>query len=170
MDIRHAGGVGPTRLVACGIMSSVRKRYFAYGSNIDDLVVEGRHVRCLAVAYLDDYRLAFTRRSVKTGSGVADVVASAGEAVWGVLYDLEPSDVAVLDRKEGAGWAYVRRPVRVDTIDGAAVNAFLYTVLHKESQEVPPSNAYLSRLIQGARRRGLPDPYLRKLERLQAAP
>ena len=150
-------------------MSSVGNRYFAYGSNIEDLVVEGRHVRCLGVARLDDHRLAFTRRSVKTGSGVADVLASAGEAVWGVLYELEPSDAAVLDRKEGAGWAYVRRPVRVDTVDGQAVDAFLYTVLDKEFREVPPSNAYLSRLLTGARRRGLPDLYLRKLERLQAA-
>ena len=142
--------------------------YFAYGSNMDGLPVDGLRVQFLGVARLDDHRLAFTRRSVRTDTGVADVIAAPGESVWGVLYELGPTQAAVLDRKEGAGWAYVRQPAQVRTLEGAAVDAFIYTVLHKEPREVPPSDAYVSRLIKGARKRGLPDAYICKLERLQA--
>lgn len=142
--------------------------YFAYGSNIDDLLVDGHHAHFMGVARLDDHRLAFTRRSVRTGTGVADVIAAPGESVWGVLYELGPAHAAMLDRKEGAGWAYVRQPTQVRTLDGSAVDAFIYTVLHKEPREIPPSDTYLSRLVKGARKRGLPDAYICKLERLQA--
>jgi gamma-glutamylcyclotransferase (GGCT)/AIG2-like uncharacterized protein YtfP len=141
--------------------------YFAYGSNIDELVVDGRPAPMLGVASLEDHRLAFMRRSVRTGTGVADAIPAAGERVWGVLYEVGPEIVAELDRKEGAGWAYVRAPVRVRRPDGAEVDAFLYTVLHKEPSEVAPSAAYLARLVRGARRRGLPEAYVRKLELLQ---
>jgi hypothetical protein len=145
----------------------VGERYFAYGSNVEDLVVDGRHVPVVGVARLRDHRLGFTRRSVRTGTGVADVVLAAGEDVWGVLYELEPADADMLDRKEGAGWAYVRTPTRVLTADGAEVDAFMYTVLHKEREEVPPSDAYVARLVSGARNRGLPHPYVGDLERLR---
>ncbi len=146
----------------------VSERYFAYGSNIEDLVVDGHHAPVVGVACIPDHRLAFTRRSVRTGTGVADVVPAVDESVWGVLYELAPADAAMLDRKEGAGWAYVRLPIRVRTTDGDDVDAFIYTVLHKEPGEVPPSDAYVERLVRGARRRGLPSAYVRRLERLQS--
>jgi gamma-glutamylcyclotransferase len=147
-------------------MASVSVRYFAYGSNIADLLVDGHRARFAGVARLDGHRLAFTRRSVRTGTGVADVIDAPGQSVWGVLYELEPTDLAMLDRKEGAGWAYVRKPARVRTAAGLVTEAFMYTVLRKEPHEVLPSDAYASRLVIGARERGLPDTYVRELERL----
>jgi cation transport regulator ChaC len=144
--------------------------YFAYGSNIDAVEVDGREARSLGMARLDDHRLAFTRRSVRTGTGVADVISAQGEVVWGVLYELEPDQAAALDAKEGLGWAYVRVSRHVRTPDGEDVDVFLYTVLHKEREEVPPSDAYLARLLHGARRHGLPADYVRALERLRVRP
>jgi gamma-glutamylcyclotransferase len=142
--------------------------YFAYGSNIDAVEVGGRHAQLLGVARLDDHRLAFTRRSVRTGTGVADVVPAPGESVWGALYELDGEQAAALDAKEGLGWAYVRATMRVRTLDGEHVDAFLYTVLEKEPEEVPPSEEYLGGLVRGARRRNLPDHYVRALEELAA--
>jgi gamma-glutamylcyclotransferase (GGCT)/AIG2-like uncharacterized protein YtfP len=60
------------------------------------------------VARLDGYRLAFTRRSIKTGTGVADVIHASNETVWGVLYEIEDEELPAIDRKEGYGWAYTR--------------------------------------------------------------
>jgi len=141
--------------------------YFAYGSNVDAVEVDGRTAPSLGVARLDDHRLAFTRRSVRTGTGVADVISAPGEVVWGVLYELEPDQVSALDAKEGLGWAYGRVSRRVRTPAGEEVDAFLYTVLHKEAEQVPPSDAYLARLLRGARRHGLPADYVQALERFQ---
>lgn len=61
--------------------------YFAYGSNMDEEVMQAccpAH-RFFGAARLDDHRLAFTRRSVRTETGVAYVVPDTGQAVWGVL-------------------------------------------------------------------------------------
>jgi hypothetical protein len=54
----------------------------------------------LGAARLADHRLAFTRRSVKTGTGVADIVPAPGETVWGALYELGDGELAAIDRKE----------------------------------------------------------------------
>lgn len=109
----------------------MKPRYFAYGSNLDDAEIRAARPSYLGPARLDDHRLAFTRRSVRTGTGVADVVPAPGESVWGALYELDEGGVEILDCKEGAGWAYVRRPQEVTTIEGQKVDAFTYTVLRR---------------------------------------
>ena len=59
---------------------------FAYGSNLAaEEVAPG--ARFLGPAVLPDYRLALTRRSIRWGGGVVDVVPAPGERVWGAAYD-----------------------------------------------------------------------------------
>ena len=95
---------------------------------------------------------------------MADVVLDSGQTVWGVLYQLDPEGLRALDRKEGNGWAYERQQCQVHLLtDGSEHEAITYTVLHKEPQDVPPSRAYLQRLITAARRRGLPERYIATL-------
>jgi gamma-glutamylcyclotransferase len=142
--------------------------YFAYGANISAAVMRAScpEHRFLCPALLDGHRLAFTRRSVRTGTGVADVVAQAGCGVWGALYRLSPGDLEQLDRKEGVGFAYARETVTVTDGDGAAHGALVYTVRVKEPVEVAPGAAYMRLLIDGARERGLPEDYVASLELL----
>lgn len=146
--------------------------YFAYGSNMAPDVIAKlcpRH-RCLGIARLADYRLAFTRRSRKTGSGVADIVQAPGRTVWGVLYEISDDDLAAIDRKEGYDWAYTRvtLPVHLRT-DGSTRMAATYTVRSKEPTEVPPSRQYLGRVAAAAHERGLPDSYVAQLEAMATA-
>jgi gamma-glutamylcyclotransferase len=128
-----------------------------------------RH-RYLGIARLADYHMAFTRRSRKTGSGVADIVQAPGQTVWGVLYEIDDEELAAIDRKEGYDWAYTRvtHPVRLGA-DGSTRMAVAYTVRSKEPTEVPPSRQYLGRVIAAARKRGLPDSYVVQLEAVTAA-
>ena len=58
--------------------------YFAYASNMAPEVITRLcpRARYLGVARLTDHRLAFTRRSVRTGTGVADIVPAPGKTVW----------------------------------------------------------------------------------------
>ena len=145
--------------------------YFAYGSNMAPNVMARlcpEH-RFLGIARLDDYRIAFTRRSVRTGTGVADIVAEPGSTVWGVLYEIREGDVAILDRKEGHGWAYVREPFTVRLESGGEQQAVAYTVRNKESSPVRPSRAYLSDVVNAARERALPPSYIRHLEAMATA-
>jgi gamma-glutamylcyclotransferase len=137
--------------------------YFAYGSNMAADVITRvcpRH-RFLGVACLADHRLAFTRRSRRTGTGVADVVATPGSIVWGTLYEVEDDELAAVDRKEGYDWAYTRivLPVRLAAV-GPELMATVYTVRVKEPTEIPPSHQYLELLIAAGRARGLPEAYV----------
>lgn len=141
-------------------------RYFAYGSNMSAAVMgaECPRSRFLGRAHLPGHRLAFTRRSVRTGTGVADVVAAPEHTVWGALYELGPEDLGALDRKEGAGWAYERCELRVHTDDGAEHDAVAYVVITKSAEAIPPSFEYLQALTEAGRERGLPRDYLEAIE------
>jgi gamma-glutamylcyclotransferase len=141
--------------------------YFAYASNMAHEVMARlcpRHAY-LGIARLADYHLAFTRRSLKTGTGVADIVPARGKVVWGVLYEIGNRELDAVDRKEGYGWAYTRVtvPVRLEA-DGQDRNAVTYVVLSREPTEVPPSRRYLRQVIAAARERGLPAQYVQRLE------
>jgi gamma-glutamylcyclotransferase len=136
--------------------------YFAYGSNMAPGVMARlcpQH-RYLGPARLDDHRLAFTRRSVKTGTGVADVVSAPGHTVWGALYEISDDELARVDKKEGYDWAYTRVMLPVRPANGPERPAVVYTVAAKQTPEIPPSPAYLAGVIAAARERGLPEDYI----------
>ena len=143
--------------------------YFDYGSNMASgrLADRGIPFRVLGRARLDGYRLALTRRSVRTGTGVADIVVDPGSSVWGVLYELDDDAVAELDRKEGLPWAYSRRPVEVHPNGSGAEAAFTYVVSRREDDEVAPSSEYLESILDGAREHRLPAGYVASLESLR---
>lgn len=143
-------------------------RYFAYGSNMSAAVISAvspAH-RFLGAAQLRGHRLAFTRRSIRTGSGVADMVADPVAEIWGALYELPGSELAGLDRKEGVGFAYERRAVLVHTAEGRPQEAFAYAVASREPLEISPSPDYLGAILTAASERGLPEAYLRSLRAL----
>lgn len=143
-------------------------RYFAYGSNMAGLVMDAacaRH-RFLGPAHLPGYRLAFARRSVRTGTGVADILPDPAGVVWGALYELERDQLGALDRKETLGSAYEHLDVVVLTHNGVSHRAMAYSVIAKEPVEVCPSLAYVQGLIQGARERSLPEDYVAALRML----
>src|SRR5436853_7848833 len=77
--------------------------YFAYGSN---MIFPQMSERCpssrfAGIAVLPNHRLAFTRKSVKRGCGVADAVRETGQTVWGVMYDISEADFDNVDKSEG---------------------------------------------------------------------
>jgi gamma-glutamylcyclotransferase len=145
-------------------------KYFAYGSNMSLTVMTAncRRHRFLGVARLADHRLMFNRRSVRTGTGVADVVPAKGTNVWGALYELDDEDLPAIDRKEGYDWAYTREPLAVQLCDdGSEHLALTYTVRRKEPTEVRPSPEYLDGLINAGRELGLPEGYQQFLDGLR---
>jgi cation transport regulator ChaC len=145
--------------------------YFAYASNMAPNVITQlcpRH-SYLGVAYLADHRLALTRRSMKTRTGVADIVQAAGEMVWGVLYRIDDNELTAIDRKEGHDWAYKRVMLPVRLEGGPERAAVTYTVRSKEPTQVPPSRQYLDLVIAAARERGLPGPYIEQIEAIGVA-
>jgi gamma-glutamylcyclotransferase len=135
---------------------------FAYASNLaaEEVAPEARF---LGVAVLPDFELALTRRSIRWGGGVADVVYAPGERVWGAAYDAPEAALMALDRKEGAGFAYQRRHVEVE-LAGELRSAVTYEVIDKDAHVPPATPEYTSLVLRGARQRGLPDEWLATLD------
>lgn len=140
--------------------------YFAYGANMSAAVMDATGIahRFISAACLPAHRFAFMRRSVRTGTGVADIISDPRAEVWGALYELTDEQISPLDQKEGRGRWYEREDVLVRTPDGRSRRAMAYVVIRKEPEEIRPSLAYLSGLVSGARERSLPSAYINALE------
>jgi len=140
--------------------------YFAYGSNLDPGTFLGRRrMRPLdtRVAVLEDFALRFDLPVGPGERGVGNVVACAGERVWGALYLLTLTEAARLDRTEGVHHgAYTRLEVVPRAADGAALAAFTYTSWRRREGR-KPSRRYLGLLLAGARHHGLPDDWIARL-------
>jgi hypothetical protein len=147
--------------------------YFAYGSNMDPVQIRRRcpSARFVGIAKLPDHRLAFSRRSMRRRSGVADVVPAAGAEVWGIVYRLMSArDIAVLDAAEGfrptrkRAQGYIRE-VRLVTLGGygkpTPVNIY---IAQRQYAPPPPTAAYIAHMTRGAEHWGLPEGYYAMLE------
>ena len=150
--------------------------YFAYGSNLDWLQMKNRcpSARFVCVARLAGYRLAFTRFSDRRRCGVADVIETEGNEVWGVIYQLDECDFGPLDNYEGhvpggRNNAYERIELQVLRHGDAAqpTAAWIYVVCDKSEREHAPSAEYKRLLTEGARHWRLPQPYIAMLDAIK---
>lgn len=141
--------------------------YFAYGSNLD---ADQMRARCpgsrpLFRARLEDHRLEFTYLSPRWRGGAADVVAAAGEHVWGVVYALSDDDWPKLDGFE-AGYARAQRRVLDDGDRPHDVTT--YTVVEKG--RFRPTREYLDKILRWGEVWKFPGPYLERLRVTTPAP
>lgn len=151
--------------------------YFAYGSNLDwDQMRE----RCpsasfVTLAKLKDHCLGFTRESTERECGVADVVQSKGDEVWGAVYNIDEMDVSELDKHEGyqpdrrsGSNSYNRKETHVYS-DKEPEEPLLVCVYFAVKQKKPPlpSDEYKGFIVRAAKHWNLPAAYVRKLENIK---
>jgi hypothetical protein len=133
--------------------------YFAYGSNMSLTQMADR---CPAARMVDGAVLA-DHRFIIAVRGYANVVPAPGDAVFGILWDLTPSDEASLDGYEGVRpGLYTKAECEVLTTGGKTVRALVY--LAAESGTGPPQPGYLEGIVGAARLHGLPADYVTQLE------
>jgi gamma-glutamylcyclotransferase (GGCT)/AIG2-like uncharacterized protein YtfP len=142
-----------------------KKRYFAYGSNMNPerMRIRMGYLPPSRKAVLQDYSLIFNKISSRnSGAGVANIIPLAGSKVEGILYDVTVQDVAKLDIFEGVPKHYICKNVKVEC-DGELVNAFTYfAVLVKDG--LKPSQDYLNHLL--ASKEYLSDDYFQQLAKI----
>lgn len=145
----------------------MRILYFAYGSNMSSVRLRSRipSVKVVDQAYLKDRKVLFNKRSTD-GSGKANLVESPGDVTWGVLYEMNDSDVEQLDRIEKG---YQRIKIRVWQPDGETLEAVTYQSTQLTDDPIA-YDWYKDLLITGARDHHLPQDYIAYLEQLPAKP
>lgn len=133
--------------------------HFAYGSNMSRMLM-GR--RCPTAVALGTARLAGWRFIIM-GEGYASVVPSLGSDVYGVLWRLKPRDLAALNAYESLDSGLYRRRMLAVTYDGGRAPALVY--LARDRSEGRPKPGYQDIVVAAAREWGLPEAYVRALER-----
>ncbi len=135
------------------------KKYFAYGSctnyeSFRETMKEegcGDKFRVLGIGKLKDYRLAFTRRSIKWGGGSLDIIESPGDYVLGVVYEIPEEGITALNRREGAQpFANYHRKIDLKVeLNNEETDVFAYTVVDKDLKEIAPPQAYFDAVYEG---------------------
>ena len=130
--------------------------YFAYGSNISSFrMLNERKVNFInrKFAILENYKLLFNKVSKKNCYiGFANVVESEGDFVEGALYEIDDSDISIIDRFEGANSTpnhYYRKNVNV-VCDDKIINAIVYVanpIMIREN--IKPDKNYLNYILDG---------------------
>jgi gamma-glutamylcyclotransferase (GGCT)/AIG2-like uncharacterized protein YtfP len=151
--------------------------YFAYGSNMDAEQMKERcpSAKFVCRAKLPSHRLAFTRKSVRRGCGVADILRDEMKDVWGVVYELLENELENLDKDEDF------RPGRPDDQndytrencyvwhEGDAKRPLIVAIYRGHPQPNPPlpDSDYKNLIVAGAMHWQLPADYIRELESIQ---
>jgi gamma-glutamylcyclotransferase len=128
--------------------------YFAYGSNMNPARVRERGMAFAShlPGLLQDYRLAFNKRSVKVPGGAsANVVSAPGLQTEGILYRLTvPTQIEMMDPYEGYPVRYDRKVLPVQH-NGGTLNAWVYVANEAYIAEgLKPARWYLNHLLAGA--------------------
>lgn len=150
-------------------MNARRVHTFAYGSNMLSARLKERcpSARALGVAKLPGYELRWHKRS-RDGSGKGDIVPSDdSHAVFGVVYEIDASELPALDRAEGRGCGYDRRDLQV-ILNGKRVTVWAYVATATDSA-LKPYAWYKAMVVAGAKEHGLPAPYIANLEVVEAS-
>ncbi len=133
--------------------------YFAYGSNLNRAAMQRRcpEARAVGPAVLERHRFFVGI------DGWGSVRPSPGNAVHGVLWRLTPRDIAALHAYEllHKGLYDVRHlPVRLGS---RRVRAMTYLLRRRAAGQ--PKPGYVEMIGAAARGWGLPEPYIRAVER-----
>ena len=144
--------------------------YFAYGSNLSVDQKEERTgvVRKALLCRLPGYRLAFNKKG-RDGTARANIMEAGPEEVWGVAYLCDETAMTRMDKDEGVpGGHYRRQRVEVITASGhMRLDAIAYVAGEEFIfPEGEPSCEYLARILEGARKHGLPSHYIEQIDLL----
>ena len=93
------------------------------------------------------------------GGASATIKPCPGSHVWGILWEIDDSNLPSLDRQEGVPYIYQPFTVTVKTASGEEYEARTYHLVTGLDKEPVPSALYLSVIKAGAKEHGLPESY-----------
>ena len=131
----------------------MKKRYIAYGSNMDEGQMAHRcpTARLLGQTEVEGYRLLF--KGSLTGA-YATIEPQEGGRVPALVWEIGEADEASLDRYEGFPSFYYKKDLTV-RLDGQEVTAMVY-IMDERRQKGEPSGAYYGVLERAYEKFGFP--------------
>ncbi|MGE3831850.1 MAG: gamma-glutamylcyclotransferase family protein [Parvibaculaceae bacterium] len=148
--------------------------YFAYGSNMLTERLQARcksaKARCLGLA--DGHKLAFNKKS-QDGSGKATIPPDEASRVYGIVFDINETELPALDKAEGAGIGYDRIDDFQVHIVGRREPLSVVTYIANVASidpDLKPYDWYLKLIVAGARQHKLPPQYIEAIKTTLSIP
>lgn len=137
--------------------------YFAFGSNLHGARLRERaaSARALGAARLEGFRLCLDKLA-SDGSGKLNLARDVATSVWGVVFRIDPAELAALDRFE-PGYSQVSVTVHLRGVIPLEARTYL-SEQRAPGLRVQPG--YRELVLAGAREHGLPAEWIELLERL----
>lgn len=144
-------------------------KYFAYGSNMSPVRLRSRtpSAQKLGVFVLKGHTLKFHKIG-KDGSAKCNAYATDAETdiVEGVVFEIDPGELAELDRAEGLGNGYEKQRVTVSNPQGDTVEVFSYFAT-RINDSLLPFSWYKKHVLKGAKDADLSSDYMAKIKSVQ---
>ncbi|CAJ0585474.1 unnamed protein product, partial [Mesorhabditis spiculigera] len=136
--------------------------YFAFGSNLlqERIRIMNKGAVFHHIGLLEGYRLTFVEYGKRWKGGVASVIQSAEDHVWGCVWKVPEEFSTTLDIQE-AGYHRLEVPV---LSDGETITCRTYQYSGDHEHFHAPSPHYKTVIVTGAKEHSLPSDYLKKLE------
>ena len=152
-------------------MTPATYQYFAYGSNMltRRLTAADRapSARPIGIGYVEGRRLTFDKAS-EDGSGKCDAEATGkpSDRVYGVVFEIDVTDKAALDKVESLGEGYAEERLEVVT-DAGHIHIHTYIAI-KKKPGLRPYHWYKAITVAGALEHGLPKDYVEWLKTFES--
>ena len=108
------------------------------------------------------------RRWIINDRGYANIIPSPGDIVYGLVYELTPSDESSLDKYESSTYEKLHIPVDLvpkdDAVRRRSVESLIYVDVERK-KESKPVEEYIYRMNMGIRdalKEGIPASYINK--------
>jgi hypothetical protein len=146
--------------------------FFAYGDRMNEekMLGEKPNARLVGPGRSDGYRLAFNVISRAWGGGAANAVPDPRGSLWGILWELDESDLEGLEPINRGGGPNEDRVLNVD-VEGpdGVVRARTFAVESREAF-VRPTDRYFDMLRATASMQGMPSEALAALDQARETP
>ena len=165
--------------------------YFAYGADMNQDRMENicSDAKNKSIGFIPDHRIDFTLMSKNQEGGIADIIESKGDVVWGVIYSVSMADITMLDKYHEYGDRYIRKVIPCREFDLPEefdifseenldidiedllkdpsfykdIDVVVYSVINKSPKTIQPSIKYLQELQEPAEENNFPIAYQRIL-------
>ncbi|MES9953651.1 MAG: gamma-glutamylcyclotransferase family protein [Candidatus Thiodiazotropha sp. 6PLUC2] len=144
--------------------------YFSYGSNmsIKRLLDRVPSAKKVDVGVLEKHELKFHKISKKDGSAKCDAYETGNpeHKLYGVVFHISENEKPELDKKEGLGYGYEQKYVKILLNNGATIDAFTYYATNVNAA-LKPLDWYKEHVLRGSMENELPIEHIRSIENIE---
>ena len=113
---------------------------------------------------LTDHAIKFCRWSTQWRCGLASIVPSPGEKVWGGVFELTDEDLKIMDQFEDDVPQGTYRHLQVNVVSNAGDKELVTTYAAKPIGKFKPKNHYIDWVMKGLNQWKLPEETVREWE------